>query len=95
MKHFQQILKDKGYYSGDIDGIIGSLTLTGAKRFVNDELFKRDWKQPKTELVWLRLNKTFDNKFSDICLRFNNGIVDFILPCSTRAGNYWIYMTTL
>ena len=94
MKHFQQILKDRGYYSGPIDGIIGSLTLTGAKRFINDELFKRDWKQPQTELVWLRLNKTFDNKFSDVCLRFNNGIVDFILPCSTRPGNYWIYNPT-
>jgi hypothetical protein len=91
MKHFQQILKDKGFYSGAIDGIIGSLTLTGAKRFINDELFKRDWKQPKTEIIWLRLNKTFDNKFSDVCLRFNNGIVDLILPCSTRPGNYWIY----
>jgi len=83
MKHLQQILKDRGYYSGAIDGIIGSLTLTGAKRFINDELFKRDWKQPKTEIVWLRLNKTFDNKievcgktyeYDDRHIKFNNNI---------------------
>lgn len=91
MRAFQQILKDRGYYSGNIDGIVGSLTLTGAKRFINDEIFKRNWQQPQTELVWLRLNQNFDNRFSDICVRFNNGIVDMIMPCSTKAGNFYVY----
>ena len=91
IKVLQELLKTRGYYSGNIDGIIGALTLTGTKRFINDEIFKRNWQQPKTEFVWLRLNQTFDNKFTDICVRFNNGIVDLIMPCSTKAGNFYVY----
>ena len=91
IKVLQELLKTRGYYSGNIDGIIGALTLTGTKRFLNDEIFKRNWQQPKTEFVWLRLNQTFDNKFTDICVRFNNGIVDLIMPCSTKAGNFYVY----
>lgn len=91
MKNLQTILKEKGYYAGNIDGIIGPLTLVGTKRLVNDEIFKRNWQQPKTEFVWLRLAKDFDNKFSDICIRFNNGVVDLVMPCSTRAGNFYVY----
>jgi hypothetical protein len=91
MKNLQTILKEKGYYAGNIDGVIGPLTLVGIKRFVNDEIFKRNWQQPKTEFVWLRLAKDFDNKFSDICVRFNNGVVDLVMPCSTRAGNFYVY----
>ena len=91
MKNLQTILKEKGYYAGDIDGVVGPLTLIGAKRFINDEIFKRNWQQPQTEFIWLRLAKDFDNKFSDVCVRFNRTVADMILPCSTRAGNFYVY----
>lgn len=91
MKHFQQILKDKGYYSGAIDGIIGPLSLTAAKQFIDTECNIRGWVKPVNDLVWLRLSQQFDNKFSDVVVRFNNRNADMILPCSTRAGNYYVY----
>jgi lysozyme family protein len=31
VQNFQKILKDRGYYTGAIDGIVGPLTLAGAK----------------------------------------------------------------
>jgi hypothetical protein len=91
MKQFQQILKDRGYYSGAIDGIIGPLSLAGAKQFIDAEMDRRGWVKPVTDLVWVRTNQSLDNKFSDYVVRFSNRIADMIMPCSTRPGNYWIF----
>ena len=91
MQNFQTLLQQKGYYFGKIDGIIGSQTLTASQNFINAYVLSKNWKQPITEFVWIRLNQTFGNRFSDICVRFNNGIVDLIMPCSTRAGNFYVY----
>jgi hypothetical protein len=91
MKNLQTILKDKGYYSGSVDGIVGPLTLNATKQFITDLISTRKWQQPQTEFVWLRLTQTFDNKFSDVCVRFNRTIADMILPCSTKAGNFYVY----
>lgn len=91
MKNIQTILKNNGYYDGNIDGIVGPKTLSGIKQFISDLISKRNWKQPETELVWLRLTKDFDNKFSDVCVRFNRTVADMILPCSTKAGNFYVY----
>ena len=41
MKHFQTILKEKGYYQGAIDGIIGPMSLSATQAFVLDEIAKR------------------------------------------------------
>jgi hypothetical protein len=91
MKNLQTILKDKGYYSGNVDGIVGPLTLSATKQFITDLISIRKWQQPQTEFVWLRLTQDFDNKFSDVCVRFNRTIADMILPCSTKAGNFYVY----
>ena len=91
MTNLQTILKARGYYNGNIDGIVGPQTLSGTKQFINDLITGKNWRQPQTEFVWLRLTQNFDNRFSDICVRFNNGIVDMIMNCSTRAGNFYVY----
>lgn len=91
MKGFQQILKDRGYYKGNIDGIVGPLTLTAAKQFIDAEMDLRGWVKPVTDLVWIRTDQTFDNKFSDYVVRFNNRIADMILPCSTTPGDYIVF----
>lgn len=91
MINLQTILKDKGYYSGNIDGIVGPITLAGTKQFITDLINIRNWKHPITEFVWLRLTHNFDNRFSDVCIRFNNSIVDMIMPCTTKAGNFYVY----
>lgn len=91
MKQFQQILKDRGYYQGNIDGIVGPLTLTGAKQWIDAEMSNRGWVKPVNDLVWVRTDQKFDNKFSDYCIRFNNRIADMILPCSTTPGDYIVF----
>jgi hypothetical protein len=91
MKGFQQILKDKGYYSGAIDGIIGPLSLAGAKQFIDAEMTKRGWVKPVNDLVWIRTDQSFDNKFSDYVVRFSNSIADMIMSCSTTPGDFYIF----
>jgi len=91
MKAFQQILKDRGYYSGAIDGIIGPLSLAGAKQLVDAEMDKRGWVKPVNDLVWIRTDQSFDNKFSDYVVRFSNRIADMIMPCSTTPGDFYIF----
>jgi len=91
MKGFQQILKDRGYYSGAIDGIIGPLSLTAAKQFIDAEMTKRGWVKPVNDLVWIRTDQSFDNKFSDYVVRFSNSIADMIMSCSTTPGDFYIF----
>ena len=63
MKNFQQILKDRGYYQGNIDGIVGPLTLAATKQWIDAEMNIRGWVKPVNDLVWIRTDKTYDNKF--------------------------------
>jgi len=91
MKNFQTILKEKGYYKGEVDGIIGPMSLAATQQYVLDELAKRKWVKPKTEFVWIRTDQTFDNKFADIVVCFNQGKADMILPCSTTAGDFYVF----
>ena len=91
MKQFQQILKDRGHYQGNIDGIVGPLTLGGTKQWIDAEMDQRGWVKPVTDLVWIRTDQKFDNKFVDYCVRFNNRIVDMIMTCSTTPGDYIVF----
>lgn len=91
MKNFQQILKDRGYYQGNIDGIVGPLTLGGAKAWIDAEMNIRGWVKPVNDFVWIRTDQSFDNKFSDFVVRFNNRIADMIMPCSTTPGDYIVF----
>jgi hypothetical protein len=91
MQNFQKILKDHGYYSAAIDGIVGPLTLKGAKQWIDAEMNIRGWVKPVNDFVWIRTNQTFDNKFSDFVVRFNNRVADMIMPCTTKAGDFYVF----
>ena len=91
MKGFQQILKDREYYQGNIDGIVGPLTLGGAKQWIDAEMDQRGWVKPVTDLVWIRTDQSFDNKFADYVVRFNNRVADMIMSCSTTPGDYIVF----
>ena len=91
MQNFQKILKDRGYYQGTIDGIVGPLTLGGAKQWIDAEMNIRGWVKPVNDFVWIRTDQTFDNKFADYCIRFNNRIADMIMTCSTTPGDYIVF----
>jgi hypothetical protein len=91
MKRFQQILNDRGYSPGAIDGIIGPNTLAAAKQWIDAEMNIRGWFKPVSDLVWIRTDQSFDNKFADYVVRFNKGIADMVLPCSTTPGDFYIF----
>jgi len=91
MKNIQTILKQKGYYAEEIDGIIGPKSLEAVSKYVADEIKKRNWIPVKTGLVYIRLDQSLTNTFDDVVVRFNNGVVDRVAPCSTTAGDYWLF----
>lgn len=91
MKNFQQILKDRGYYTGAIDGIVGPLTLGGAKQWIDAEMNIRSWVKPVNDFVWIRTGQSFDNRFSDYVVRFQNRVADMIMPCTTKPGDFYIF----
>jgi hypothetical protein len=91
MKNFQTLLKDKGYYDGAIDGIVGPISLAATQKFVTDEITKRGWVLPKSEFVWIRTDQVLDNKFADFSVRFNEGKADMAMACSTVPGDYYIF----
>jgi hypothetical protein len=91
MKNWQTILKEKGYYTGDIDGIIGKMSLAATEKFIDAELTKRGWVKPTTEFVWVRTDQSLDNKFADISIRYNGGVVDMIMACSTVPGDFYVF----
>lgn len=91
MKNWQSVLKEKGYYTGNIDGIIGKMSLAATELFIQDEIAKRNWVKPQTEFVWFRTDQALDNKFADVCIRFNGGVADMIMPCSTVPGDFYIF----
>jgi hypothetical protein len=91
MKAFQSILKEQGYYAGNIDGIIGPMSLASSQNFISDQILKRGWIKPVNEFVWVRLDQDLDNKFSDVVVRFNNGKADMVMPCSTTPGDFYVF----
>jgi hypothetical protein len=91
MQQFQTLLANRGYYTGKIDGIIGPMSLHATQAFIADEIAKRNWVQPTTEFVYIRTDQTFDNRFSDFVVRFNKGVADMVVPCSTTPGDYYVF----
>jgi hypothetical protein len=90
MVEFQRLLNRYGAKLKD-DGVIGSKTLTAANVFIKKELEKRKFVLPSTGLIFLRTDLKLTNTFDDYCVRVNNGIIDMIVPCSTTAGDHWLF----
>jgi hypothetical protein len=90
MKQLQIALNNRGE-SLLVDGVIGAKTLTALKRVLSIELLKRNWVTPSTGLVFLRLDQTLTDTFDDVALRFNKGCIDRVVPCSTTAGDKYIF----
>lgn len=90
MKNLQSLLFQKGY-DVKIDGVIGPKTLEATQDYISREINKRNWKQTIKGFVFIRLDQNLTNTFDDICVRYNNGKIDNIVPCTTTAGNYYIY----
>jgi hypothetical protein len=90
MIQFQSLLNK---YGGGVvaDGIIGEETLKATTYIILEQIKKRNWVKPATDLVYLRTDLSLTNTFDDYCVRFKNGIADMVCKASTTAGKYYIY----
>lgn len=86
----QEYLNTKGY-NLKVDNIIGPNTINSLTEFVKSELTKRGWRFPVKGLIWLRTDTKLTNSFDDFVVVIVNGKVSSIAPCSTTAGDYYIY----
>lgn len=90
MKNLQTLLNKYGA-SLEPDGVAGRLTKEATTSFIETQINKRNWKKPEKGLVFLRLDQTLTNTFDDVVARFNGGEVDSVAPCSTTAGDFYIF----
>jgi hypothetical protein len=90
MKNLQSLLFQKGF-NVTIDGVIGPKTLEATQNYISQEITKRNWKQPTKGFVFIRLDQNLTNTFDDICVRYNNGKIDNITPCTTTPGHYYVF----
>lgn len=89
MIKLQELLKSKGYKI-DVDGKIGPQTRGMTEDFVLKEILKRKWLVPTTSFVYLRTDNNLTDNYDDFKVRFNNGKVDKISPCTTTAGSFYV-----
>ena len=73
------------------DGIVGPKTLAALHEYVKSNLTKRKWVMPKDGLVWIRTDKALTNTFDDFVAVYSKGNCVMALPCSTTAGDYYVF----
>jgi hypothetical protein len=91
----QRYLVDNAGFKIQVDGLIGPETRTATTRFLYEQFDRRGWEKAvlsnRAELVWLRYDMSYNNKFNDFCVLINNGKVSMVFPATTTPGDYWIY----
>jgi hypothetical protein len=90
MRKLQEILNANGAQLV-VDGIVGQRTLTALHQYVKANLEKRKWVMPKDGLVWIRTDKNLTNTFDDFVAVYKSGLPVMALPCSTTAGDYYVF----
>jgi len=93
MKRLQQILNEKGAQL-TVDGIIGAQTLTAADWFVTNQIASKKWRKPVDGIVFLRTDQVLSNTFDDFAIVYKGGVCVSIVPCSTTAGDKYIFNPT-
>lgn len=90
MKNLQTMLNKYGY-SLTVDGVAGSKTLSATQELLKKEFTRRNWVYPTTGLIYIRLDENLTDSFDDVVCRVNQGVVDMVAPCSTTAGDYYLF----
>jgi len=90
MKLLQTLLNKHGYNLA-VDGVAGKMTLAATTSFLKLECEKRNFVFETKGLIYIRLDQNLTDTFDDICCRINAGVVDMVTPCSTTAGDYYLF----
>lgn len=90
MKRLQQILNEKGAQL-TVDGIIGPQTLKAADWVVSNLIASKKWLRPKDGLVFLRTDQVLSNSFDDFAVVYKGSVCVAVVPCSTTAGDKYIF----
>jgi len=90
MKRLQEILNANGAKL-EVDGVVGNFTLTALHMFIKAQITKRKWVMPKDGFVWLRTDEKLTNSFDDFVAVYRHGMPITVLPCSTTAGDFYVF----
>ncbi len=91
MIKLQQLLNAKNNAGLTADGIIGAKSIAALHNYVTAELKKRNWVMPADGLVWIRTDDRLTDTFDDFVAVYQGGVCVAAAPCSTTAGDYYIY----
>ena len=95
-EHIERIQKYlKLHYDSKIvvDGIIGQQTRSILGAFLKSQFNRRNWSEFDNgkQIIWLRYDKSYNNKFNDYCILLYNGVIRVVFRATTTPGNFWIY----
>jgi hypothetical protein len=90
MKHLQEMLNSNGAKL-TVDGFIGAKTLQAVTAYTKNRFSELNWAYPQKGLIWLRLDDNLTDTFDDAVCLVQNGSVMNVYPCSTTAGDYYIF----
>ncbi|WP_448529195.1 hypothetical protein [Raineya sp.] len=77
-----------------VDGVMGNKTQTAldeATPKLLKQVAKFAFVPNYTGFLAIRTKQEFDNTATDFLLYFQNGKIAEIMPCSTRAGDFWVF----
>jgi len=89
----QKYLISRGYNLKP-DGVIGPKTLSALKEHAQHltSLSSFDvWSNRGWTMLYIRTDQVFDNKFSDIGMAVYGGEIKAAFPCSTTAGDFYVF----
>ena len=89
MKSVQTFLNQRGYKLV-VDGIIGQKTLDAANEWVQFYFSNKRWIWTPKSLVFVRMDENLTNTYDDFVMLIKNEKVEYIAPCSTTAGRFYV-----
>jgi len=90
MKNLQTALNKYGA-NLTVDGIAGAKTLNAAQEILKKQFQVKNWVWPTVGLIYIRLDENLTDTFDDVVCRIQQGIIDMVAPCSTTAGDYYLF----
>lgn len=90
MKRLQELLNARGA-TLTTDGIFGAKSLAALSSYINEQIQRKGWVKPLDGLVWLRTDQSLTNSFDDFVAVYKGGQLVAAAPCSTTAGDHYIY----
>lgn len=91
MIELQRLLRNRGYYNGDLDNDFGKMSKAACVAYLRAEFSRLNYAWTPNGIAGIRMTNRFTNKFVDFMVVIKNNEVVEAAPASTVPGNYYVY----